>query len=172
MAPVKCVIDTSPHAVEIAQWLRLQLTITTVNAHLKKLDPEHSANGTPVDKDHPWNGYSPSMLSRHRMNCLGMIKLGKGRVANKTASSQRASDISSLSSISNEEVLRVSKNAFFDRLKNHPGEVTTRELVSVISALSKGKDSGGGSEMDKLTRAMGDLGDDLDVGEETSSQEP
>lgn len=146
-----CIIDSDVQAVEIAGWLRQGLTEPTINAHLKKIDVNARA-------------YTATQYSRHRTACLGMAKLSAGR--KPKVITQSAKDIEKAMSVSAEELLRVSKAAFYDRIKRNPAEVSTRELVAVITSLTKGGKDGGGSEMDKLTEAMGDLSDETSPPEE------
>jgi len=100
-----------------------------------------------------------------------MAKMVRGRGIRPTKLiDQTASDLERAGSISNEEGIRLAKTAFFDRLKRHPADIATKDLVSVISALSRGgKDIGGEpSEQDKITQAMGDLGFDDETSPEVS----
>jgi hypothetical protein len=139
-----CAIDEDPRAAEIADWQKLGLSATVMNKHLM------------VDNDRHL-GYSTAMFSRHRTKCLVLPKLHRAPSA-KVQVSQKAEDLTS-ETVSNEEMLRLSKIAFYGRLKNNPASITTKELVSVIGALSRKTDSAGGEEdsRDKLTRAMGDI---------------
>lgn len=139
-----CVIESDPFAVQIAEWLRQGLTATAVNANLKRMDPEHRS-------------YQSAVISRHRRTCLGMAPLSRGGVA-RTEVKQTAKDVAEAENVSDADMLRTYKAALYDRLRKNPTSVSTKELVSAISALSRGmpaEDPG-----DLLTRAMGDLSDE------------
>lgn len=139
-----CVIDDSPFAVEIADMLRQGMTAPTVNKHLKDKDSEHRM-------------YSAQEYSRHRTLCLGMVKLQRGRVK-KEVIDQSSDDLKKAGEITDIDGIKLAKSAFFDRLRRNPASVPTKELVSVISALSRGTKSGDAEdERDKITKAMADI---------------
>lgn len=140
-----CPIDKDFLATEINGWLRQGLTTARVNQSIMEVDPNHK-------------GYAAQVFSRHRTKCLGMAKLQKGRVA-RVGITQTRRDIELAERVSDAQMLRTYKAALFDRLKNNPASVATKELVSAISALARAG-AGEGDEMDKLTQAMGDLSED------------
>ncbi len=143
---IMCIIDEDSLAPQIAEWARAGLRANSINEHIREIDPTHRI-------------YSPSAYSKHRTGCLGMGKMvrGRGLKVNKQID-QTAGDLERAGLISNEEGIRLAKSAFFDRLKRHPADIATKDLVSVISALSRGGAGGSDpSEQDKITQAMGDL---------------
>lgn len=140
---MSCLIDNSPYAVEIAGWLRQGLSSTTVNENLQSVDVSSPK-------------YTKIQISRHRTQCLGMAPLQGGRP--HVATSQKPEDLEKQAKVSNDEILALSKIAFFDRLKKHPHEIKTSELVSVISALTRdAAKSGKQDDKDPLTTAMGEI---------------
>ena len=138
-----CVIDKDPMATQIANWLNQGVTADAINENLKKEDPEHRS-------------YHPSVISGHRLHCLGLQRIGRKSISGKIK--QTAYDVKAAEGVSDAEMLRTYKAALYDRLKRTPADVSTKELVSAISALSRGMPAE--DPNDALTRAMGDLSDD------------
>lgn len=139
-----CVIEASPYALEIENWLRRNMTTAEVNAELVAKDPEAHT-------------YSAQEYSRHRTGCLNMVKQARGRVKRESID-QSSDDLEKAGQITDVEGIKLAKSAFFDRLKRNPASVQTKELVSVIAALSRGTKSGEQEdERDKITKAMADL---------------
>ena len=141
-----CYLDSNPHATEIAGWLRQGLTAAAVNANLKLLDPEQ------VD-------IHPTVFSRHRTKCLGMAKLSGGR-GNKKADPTRitAEEIAAIpdEDVTADEVKDLALRAFYARLKKNPADVGMKELVSVISALTR-TGAGGKTGKGAVEEAMANL---------------
>lgn len=139
-----CQLDTHPNAVEIAGWLRQYMTESAVNQQLRAIDPEH--------KD-----ISSAVMSRHRTKCLGLVKLGKGRPARSTVSSADVSKVK-IEDVTPEQIKNLALRTFYARLRLDPAAVGMKELVSVIGALSRGKE-GEQSTKDAVTQAMSNLDD-------------
>lgn len=139
-----CVIEDSPYAIEIENALRKGMTTAEVNGMLNEKDPSHRS-------------YSAQEYSRHRTGCLEMKKLARGRVKKETID-QSSDDLEKAGQITDVDGIKLAKSAFFDRLKRNPASVQTKELVSVIAALSRGTKSGEQEdERDKITKAMADI---------------
>lgn len=137
-----CPLDTHPLAEEISGWLRQGMTATAINANLKKLDLDAKE-------------YAPVIFSRHRIDCLGLVKLSKGR---NPASTVTPDEVDDSEEVTGDMVRDLSLKTFYTRLKKDPKNVGMKELTSVISALSRAG-AGGKTGKSALDQAMSNLDD-------------
>lgn len=139
-----CQLDSHPQAGVIESGLRSGASLAEINALLRQGDANH--------KDIPM-----STMSRHRTACLGLPKANPGRNP-ATRITQADVDAVGDDEVTGEEVKNLALKNFYARLKKNPADVGMKELVSVISALSRAG-AGGKSAKSALDEAMSDLDD-------------
>ncbi len=136
MAGGGCRLDSHPKAAEIANWLRQGLTSARINDKLHEMDSAEAI-------------LSSSTISYHRRVCLGLLRLER----------EQSIKLDKLPEPDMDEVEQNALKLFNYRLKNSPEKVKNSELVPVLTAIMRRKDSDD-KKKNPLDEAMAGLGEE------------